>query len=304
VSFTYTGLGWIGPFFGVIAGMSGGVFGAAYVSSTVGGAMFCAAAAVMLAAAITSSWGRTLNTQVTADGRRVLGDRHTADGLPLQDWWVVAALYATVCVVIGLWSIIGFRGILVGAGLLVLALLTGRWVRRRRTTDPARTADRTKLARERGWKLGKPAPALVNHWSRGPYEQDHHLGQRHGLTGELDGFPVTVFDSRPPRPFPDGRPQRKIARTVCIVRLPTGYGDPGATPVLTPEVLRLTSDRALAGWRLEGHDLALVLVGESYRSNAEVMAVLHGLVELARALPPGSADTGTADRATPDLDGD
>jgi hypothetical protein len=335
--FTFTGLGWVGPVLTVVAGMFSGFFGAAYVSPTFGGAMFCAAAGVLLAAVISSLVGRTLNTRVTADGR-VLHNRHTVDGLPLQDWWVIGAFYAVVCVVAGLWSIIGFRGILLGAGLLVLALIVVRW--RRRPADPAaRTADRTKIARERGWQVDRPAREVVDHWARRPHEQDH-LVLRHGLTGELEGFPVTVFDTRPPRPWPGNPPQPKVARTVCVVRLPTAYprvqvrevwrdddgriddgvfrqppyaelrgtgelrqridrprvpdlgayGDPAAAWVLTPEVLRVTSDRGLAGWRLEGHDLALVLVGESFRSNAVVMATLHGLAELARTLPPGRTE--------------
>jgi hypothetical protein len=340
VTFTFTGLGCIGPVLSILGGMFGGLFGYLYVSSTLAGAMFSAAVSVVLAALVASAIGRELNLDrtATAGGERVYHDRHTADGLPLQDWYVAGALYAMACVLVGLWGVVGVRGLIVGAGLLLLALFVVWRVRRwrKRPADPAaRTVSRPKLAREHGWQLGRPAPELVDHWSRLPHEAGH-LGLPDGLAGELDGLPITVFDTRPPRRSPDGVRRRKVARTVCVVGLPAGYppvhvrevwrdddggvyhgmflqppfadligagdalqarldhppvadlvvvGEPGAEWVATPEVLRVTAECALAGWRLDGHDLALVREGGFFRSNAEVMAALRGLVELARALP-------------------
>jgi hypothetical protein len=57
--------------------------------------------------------------------------------------------------------------------------------------------------------------------------------------------------------------------------------------VVTEDVLRATAELGLAGWRLEGSDLALIVDGKPRSpTNAHAVRCLEALVALARVLPP------------------
>jgi hypothetical protein len=342
MGFTYTGRGWLSPILIIVAALGGAVLGGVIgaqgdplLALTIG-----IGAGTVVAAPIHRILAEALNSERTPQGR-TWTDEHTVNGLPVQYYnaapWAVAAVAFTIAI----WRGAGGAAAVWALAALVAGLVTWRVLRRRarRPADPeARTHDRPKLAASRGWELSPPDPELVARWSTGPGETGHKplLEVVHG---EIDGLPVTVFDTRPPLKSSGGQPIKRHLRTVCIVHLPGAYprlrvweawrDEDGDIPlgalvtpplselppelrqavferpraqdlkvfsdapeaevrtVVTEDVLLATAELGLAGWRLEGSDLALVVDGKPRSpTNAHVVRCLEALVALARVLPP------------------
>lgn len=93
--------------------------------------------------------------------------------------------------------------------------------RQGRSVDPtARSANRRQLARARGWVFGPADRELAVRWSPLPAVRSHIAASRM-VTGELDGFPITVIDTWP-RPWPSWGTST-MRRAICVVRLPERY---------------------------------------------------------------------------------
>ena len=132
MSFSYTGWGGIGPLIAIMSAFAGAIAAIGVAGGSLVTVLLGMAAGFVVSGLVVSALGRELNLDRDASraaGSRVYHDRHTVDGLGLQDFWIWTLLYAAACLLIVSLGLFGVRGVLLGIGAVVVMVLLVRWLR-------------------------------------------------------------------------------------------------------------------------------------------------------------------------------